>query len=383
MKGQKYFSQWLLLSLTLIFLMICQAGKAQQSTIGVAQPEESMESLPLLDLELSGETFFKQGFSSGRNFMGLAAIMVDLSGSLNPQLSFSGAIGFDSSLWQDFLNTPATYRYQPQSQAEMTPAVEAFSITWTPEGGPFSVTAGRMISGIGFADHQYSADSYFNFNPRIFTEYWGDNAGLSLDGIRGQWKQQYNELTTTLMVEAAKNGYDSEQVILTTIFDIGLKAGPIEISSRWFGYFDHQEHEHPSLRWHTLGNPDSFVCEGMGFNAWGAAVNSSWEKNGLQKAIIQLQFMNRKLGNTFMTGSYAFLVWNHTPRLSSSLMLQHLERPVFPEASLEVTQEQGILLGMAYVPLPGHRLCLEYNYFENSSFYGNMLVAKWNFFIPL
>ncbi|MFO7978107.1 MAG: hypothetical protein R6U64_05555 [Bacteroidales bacterium] len=383
METTKYFSQWLFLALTFIFLMILRPGKANNTPAEPFRPEDSIKSSRGLFLELNAETFLKQGVSSGRNYMGLAAIMLEVEGSLHRKFSFSGALGFDSSLWQDFLNTPAALRYQPTSQTELTPAVEEFLISWIADPDHFSVSAGRMLSGINYAGNHRSADSYFNYNPRIFTEYWGDNGGLALDGIRGQWQQQTDEFTGSLTVEAAKNGYHSEQFILTTIIDLNLQAESLEIGTRWFGYFDHQEHEHPFLKWNTTDHSGTFVCEGFGFNAWGAAINASWRKEASEKAILQLQLMNRKLGDSFVRGGYASLVYNLTPRLSNTLMLQHLERPVFQEASLKVKEERGITLGMAYMPLPGHRLCLEYNYFANSSFYADMIVAKWSFLVTL
>ncbi len=341
---------------------------------------------PFLIIELGGETYYKYSPEPGDGIGGLAAIMVDLDGQLSERLTFFGAFHFDSAVWHDFLNKPAFVRKaDPDYDIELE--VEEFFITWKPEATNLEFTAGRMFSVVSYANQLHLADFQFNMKPRIFTEYWGDNHGLALDGGSVKWFHDTGRSRTALLVEAAKNGYQSSHTVLTTTLDFAFNVGDFDMGIRGFGYFDHQENDHPFLKYvpssHVSVADAVELNNGLGMNAWGGGANLLWYTPGDRSVFFQTEWVNRKLANESFFGGYAFLILNHTNKISSSIMYQQLELPDFGSQMVDDTNERVYTVGLSYIPIYNHRLRLEYNHFSESSFYDNMLLAKWTFFLEL
>ena len=341
---------------------------------------------PFLEIELGGETYYKYSPEPGDGIGGLAAIMVDLDGQLSERLTFFGAFHFDSSVWHDFLNKPAFVRKEnPDYDIELE--VEEFFITWKPEAADLEFTAGRMFSVVSYANQLHLADFQFNMKPRIFTEYWGDNHGLALDGASVKWFHEGGRSRTAFLVEAAKNGYQSEYTVLTSTLDFAFDMGNLDMGLRGFGYFDHQGNDHPLLN--NISGSHVSVADavelnnGLGMNAWGGGANLLWYTPGDRSVFFQTEWVNRKFANDELIGGYAFLILNHTNKISSSIMYQQLELPDFGSQLVDVTNEKVYTVGLSYIPIYNHRLRLEYNHFSDSSFYDNMLLAKWTFFLEL
>ncbi len=348
--------------------------------------DRSSESYPFLIMEMGGETYSKYSPEAGDGIGGLAGIMVDLDGNLSEQMTFFGALHFDSSLWHDFLNKPAYIRKE-NSNNEIGMEVEEFFITWKPDIANLEFTAGRMFSVISYANQLHMSDFQFNMKPRIFTEYWGDNHGLALDGGSIKWQYDAGRTRTAFLVEAARNGYQSEHTMLTSTVDFAFDMGNVDMGLRGFGYFDHQANDHPFFN-NIPASDAPFVDavelnDGLGMNAWGGGANFLWDRPGDRSVFFQTEWVNRKFANDNFFGGYAFLVLNHTDKISSSIMYQQLELPDFESGAINVTEEQVYTVGLTYLPVYNHRLRLEYNHFTDNSFYDNMLLAKWTFFIEI
>jgi len=338
---------------------------------------------PFLEVELGGETYYKYSHESGDGIGGLAAIMVDLDGQLSDRLTFFGALHFDSSVWHDYLNQPARIRKEnPDYDIELE--VEEFFITWKPEFASMEFTAGRMFSVVSYANQLHLADFQFNMKPRIFTEYWGDNHGLAMDGASLKWFRDAGRTRTALLFEAAKTGYDSEHTVFTSTVDFAFDMGNFDMGVRGFGYFDHQENDHPLIKYMPAnGLWNETLNEGMGLNAWGGGVNALWDTPGERTVFFQTEWVNRKISDDNLFGGYAFLILDHNDKFSSSIMYQQLELPDFENPVKGFKKEKVYTIGFSYFPIYNHRLRLEYNHFSNSDFYDNMVLAKWTFFIDL
>lgn len=336
-------------------------------------------------IEIGGEIFSAFDAVDNHWMGGLAAIMVDVDVRVNNRLSLFGAFHFDSDVWHDFMNKPAFQRQEEGFAYDIELEVEEFFITWLAFPGKMELTAGRMFSVISYANQLHLADFQFNMKPRIFTDYFGSNHGLALDGFSSKFYTSNDLLTASVFVEAAKNGFDRDLLVLTGTTDLIVRMDDVSYGFRAFGYFDHQRSDHPAFMYIPSSELPFMVDlkDGFGLNAWGAGIHLLWEMQTHSSIFFQSEFVSRSLGEEFLRGGYAFLIFSHTPKLSSSFMFQQLEIPLFREKGWSTATETAYTFGLSYFPFEGNRLRIEYSRFHDSPFYNHMLLAKWTFFLDL
>ena len=355
-----------------------QPLQVQQNPLGTLIPQD--ETLPSFFVEMGGESFYKYGLDSKKGILGLSAIMIDAGGNISPRLSFFSAFHFDSSPWQDLINHPMGER---ESEPQLELAVEEFFMNWLAIPEILTVSAGRRFSRISYANQLHLSDFQFNMKPRVFTEYFGENHGLALDGIRLKYHPQIGAVQASLQGEAAKGGYASEQLVLTAILDLGWQRGSFDFGWRAFGYFDHQENNHPLMKYLPADKDLSFLQQGLDLNAWGAGLNIVWAPMEAPRAFFQAEWFNRSFSDQNLKGGYAMAEWVHSPMISSIYMVQQLQIPDFSPTQMNTLTEKALTLGISVKPIESHRINFEYSQFSNSSFYNKMLLAKWSFMVNL
>ncbi len=368
---------WMLIFVVTPSLASSNEGPDQQLT----QAESQEGGNPIFQFEVGGESFLKYGREAGSPMGGLSAIMVDMEGRMNSRFSFFGAFHFDSSVWHDFLNLPKEERRQGNGNPEVGLEVEEFFVTL--HGKHFELTAGRMFSVLGYANQLHLADFQFITKPRMFTEYWGDNHGYSFDGVGLKWMTQWGGSRVSLFLEAAKNGIADENLMMNVVADFGQNVGELALGFRAFSHMNHQSDQDPlwhraPLDYQTLYVPSAPTLTS---NAFGASMNAFYQLGGQRSVFLQSEWMQRKMGDHGFSGGYAFLIFEHNARLSSSVMAQQLQIPCFTEDGMNTVDEKALTFGLSYFPLNNHRFRLEYSRHSNSDFYDNMFVAKWTFYL--
>ncbi len=339
---------------------------------------------PSIVIELGAETFMHHDFSANAMIGGLAAIMIDIDGHLNDSFSFFGAFHFDTSPWHDFLNEPFDHRQDAGFAYDVELEVEEFFVDWDILPEHLELRAGRRFSRFSYANQLHLADFQFNMKPRIFTSYWGNNHGLAIDGLSLSLSGEAGPAKAVFFAEAAKNGLASAHTMITTVLDTRFDLGGLDLGVRGFAYFDHQTENHPLLFGIDETRFDLInLHSGLGLNAWGMGVSSLWDLHNGKALLLQSEWVNRKLGDDFLLGMYAFLQFDFSEKLSASAMYQQLEMPVLSNDRLITEKEQAYTLGVSWFPLPEHRLRLEYNHFNNSAFYNKMILLKYTFFFML
>ena len=350
--------------------------------------EEAHSSNPAFIVELGGESFYSLDLPAGKGMGGLAAIMIDVDVRISQRFWVFGAFHFDSSVWYDYMNRPAFLREEEGFAYDVELEVEEFFATWSPVPDRISFSAGRMFSVVSYANQLHLADFQFNMKPRIFTDYFGSNHGLAVDGMAARFCREGRVARTSLFVEAAKNGFEGEDLVLTTTLDAAFDMGSLRFGLRGFQYFDHQGGDHPLFIY--LPQADTFqpsYREGLRMNALGGGINLWWDLPWTESLFIQAEGVSRKLGGESLHGAYAFAILAHSPKLESSFMFQQLDIPVWSGdegmADFGTHRERAYTAGLSYYPAEIHRLRVEYSRHTNSPFYDRMILAKWTFFIDL
>ncbi len=340
---------------------------------------------PEFHIELGAETFYGFDQGAGSGLGGLAAIMIDMEGSIHERVSVFSAFHFDSSVWHDFMNKVEGDRQDLAFGYDIELEVEEFFITWEAIPGALDITAGRMFSVLSYANQLHLADFQFNMKPRIFTDYWGDNHGFALDGLSAKLYYQHGRLDASLITEAAKNGYESESLSATGVLDAAINLNGLNLGLRGFGYMDHQHDDHPFLyRFSHFGDVDYAFKEGLQLNAYGGGVNALWDTSPFFNSVfLQAEGVQRAFGDDTYAGGYAFVIFSHSERLETSFMYQQLEVPAWDNATILRDTEKAYIAGLSFFPWYNHRIRLEYHTYDNSMFYDNMLLLKYTFFTDL
>ncbi len=375
--------------LMVVFLPLLASGgvEPEGGIENTRSPEFSLfagSTFPAFEIEIGGESFFMFEQADKRGLGGLSAIMVDLDGKLSDRIHLFAAFHFDSSVWHDFLNLPMDIRRNDASAYDVELEVEEFFLTYTSPLSKLEISVGRMFSVISYANQLHLADFQFNMKPRIFSEYWGSNHGLALDGGSVKWSVGQGPFRASLVAEAAKNSYETEAMVMTSVLDLVWKNEKVMAGLRGFGYFDHEHAGHPLLAWLPDFPEIELSDHGKpGLNAFGAGMNAAWALTPGNYVFLQAEWMNRTLSGMNFNGGYAFILWPFGEKFEGSLMYQQLERPVISETQLSFIEEKAYTFGLSYFPLINHRLRLEYAIFNDSHFYENMFTAKWTFYVTL
>jgi hypothetical protein len=350
---------------------------------GENDAESTYFSQPAFAIEVGAESFFHHDFRSNETLGGLAAIMIDMDARISQRFSFFGAFHFDTSPWYDFMNQPFIERQDAYFAYDIDLHVEEFYLTWAVVPERFELSAGRRFSMISYANQLHLADFQFNTKPRIFTEYWGDNHGMALDGIGLKWTVGHDNFSTSFLFEAAKNGYSADHTIAIGIVDARLELSALELGIRGFTYFDHQTENHPLFHY-VPGQTEWFLMDdGFSMNATGGGLNAYLPLNNNRSLLFQSEILNRKMAADNYFGMYGFLIFNYSTSIAGSVMYQQLDIPLLTEGFSDRTREHSVTLGVSYFPAPDHRVRIEYGHFSNSNFYRSMLLAKWTFCVSI
>jgi hypothetical protein len=338
-----------------------------------------------LDFDLTGETFFAFDYRTRKGLGGLAHIMFDIDIHLTDIISVTGAFHFDTSPWQNFLNKPAAYRQENKVLAyDIKIEAEEFFIKLSQPIKNFDVYVGRMFSYISYANQLHVNDFQYNIKPRIFTDYWGNNHGFSLDGLRARLFTGRNNIVASLFIEAAKAGEYSENKVITAIADATFDLGTLQIGLRGFSYFDHQTSNHPMLRYLPLNQVERFnLRDEFGLNSHGIGFRAKWHGKLSEPVLFQTEWMNRRVSKDFYSGGYAFLIIPLKEKLMGSIMFQQLENAVLYDDDSYSNKEKAATLGLWYLPITDHRLRLEHSRYFNSLFYRSLTTIKWTFAVNL
>ena len=339
---------------------------------------------PVFEIELGGESFYAFDLAEKQGIAGLSAIMVDIDGHISNRLRLFAAFHFDSSVWYDFLNMPLVNRQHDGSEYDLELEVEEFFLTYHTPLMNMEISVGRMFSVISYANQLHLADFQFNIKPRIFTEYWGNNHGLAMDGGSVKWTGNVGPLQPSLVAEVAKNRYESEALVFTTVLDLSWSRNMLYLGLRGFGYFDHDNPNHPMLHW-LPANAGQLLQDKnqMGLNGLGVGFNALYNLGSERNVFFQSEWVNRSLSGQNYRGGYAFILWPLGDDFEGSFMVQQLERPLITDQNFVSVDEKAYTFGLSWFPLINHRLRLEYSVFDNSHFYNNMLTAKWTFYVNL
>lgn len=340
-------------------------------------------SQPYFSVEVGAESFFHHDFRSNETLGGLAAIMIDMDARISKHFSFFGAFHFDTSPWYDFLNQPFIERRGADFAYDIDLEVEEFFLTWAVLPGRLELSAGRRFSMVSYANQLHLADFQFNTKPRIFTDYWGNNHGLALDGIGLKWIVGTDNFSTSFLFEAAKNGYSADHTIATGIVDTRLDLSAFELGVRGFTYFDHQTDHHPLIQYVPEETDWFFMDDGFSMNALGGGLYAYLPLTNNRSLLFQSEILNRKMARDNYYGMYGFLIFNYSASIAGSAMYQQLDIPLLTEGHSDRTREHGVTFGVSYFPTAGHRVRLEYSNFNNSAFYKSMLLAKWTFYVSV
>lgn len=379
---------WLVIHLS--GLMVLQAGSSvtfeSSGLVGdsfyVDEDERITRTDPSFLIEVGAESFLYSGQRSSEVTGGLAAIMIDLDGRLSDRFSFFGAFHFDTSPWHAFLNQPMHERKDASFAYDIDLEVEEFFLTWLVVPGRLALSMGRRFSRVSHVNQLHLADFQFNTKPRVYTEYWGNNHGLALDGIGLTWLHETDRFAGSLTLEAAKNGHLSEQTTATAILDAQYDLGPMVLGIRGFSYFDYETEDHPLF--HHFQDDDLLLNDTrIGMNAAGGSLFMSMPLINNRSLLFQSKVLNRKMAGHNFLGMYGFLILSFSESIAGSIMFQQLELPAFHDSIQGHYHERGITLGLSYFPVPEHRIRLEFSKFENSSFYTDMLLLKWTFYVSI
>ncbi len=349
-----------------------------------ANPADTL-NMSYLQIDLGGESFVAHDPAYGKSTAGLTAIMLDVDARINRRFSLFAAFHFDSEVWHGLINLPRAMRTDEARGPGLDLEVEEFFVSWSPLFPHLELTAGRMFSVSGYANQLHLADFHFNMKPRIFSAYWGDNHGLSLDGLSLKLSGRRGRAHAAFFVEAARNDQAREHSMLLTVADLRFGLEGFDLGFRGFAYADFHSFDHPlyqyapeaSLPLPGLGGGD------FGLHALGGGMNAMWPMGAGKNLFFQAEWMQRNAPGESFGGGYAFVVLDHSERFSSSLMLQQLEVAAFSRGQWQKQSEKALTLGLSYYPVPYQRFRLEYARFSQSLYYDRLLLLKWTFFIDL
>ena len=346
--------------------------------------EDADKGTPTTNLEVGAEFFGHYNTQANEGMGGLAAIMIDLDVKLNERFSLFGAFHFDSSPWHDFLNETLEQRQHTPLAYDIKLEVEEFFADWIIIPERLKIRAGRRFSRYSYANQLHLADFEFNMKPRIYTSYWGNNHGMAIDGLSLKVKGSSGIANAALFMEAAKNGVASEQTLFTTVLDTHFDFRYFDLGVRGFTYFDHQNETHPLFIY--LDETQTSLIplnDQLGLNAWGGSTQWFFDLSDKKSLLLQAEWINRRMGDDFYPGMYAFVQLVHSERFLTSVMYQQLDIPVIKNNQITSQTEQVYTFGISYFPIEWHRLRLEYSHFSNSLHHRNMILLKYTFIVAV